>query len=61
MRQKLSQHVKHILVKLIYSVIYKDKLSTTIIFKRCKFNVNLWTFVGFVLQNVPKSYKLKTG
>ena len=31
------------------------KLSTIIIFKRYKFNVNLWT-LGFVLQKVPKSF-----
>ena len=30
-------------------------MSTIIIFKRCKFNVNLWTWC-FVLQKVPKSF-----
>ena len=36
-------------------VIFSGTLSTIIIFKRCKFNVNLWTLC-FVLQKVPKFF-----
>ena len=32
-------------------------LSTIIIFKRCKFNINQWTLC-FVLQKVPESFNL---
>ena len=35
---------------------FKGKLSTIIIFKLCKFNVNLWTLC-FVLHKVPKPMK----
>ena len=39
-------------------VIFYGKLSTIIIFKLCKFNVNPWTlFFFFFLQKVPKSFK----
>ena len=37
-------------------LIFEGTLSTIIIFKRCKFNVNLWTLC-LCLQKVPKSFK----
>ena len=37
-------------------LIFLGALSTIIIFKLCRFNVNLWTLC-FVLQNEPKSFK----
>ena len=38
-----------------HQLIFLGKLSTIIIFKRCKFSVNLWKLC-FVLQKVPKSF-----
>ena len=35
-------------------LIFQGTLSTIIIFKRCKFSVNLWTLC-YVLQKVPKA------
>ena len=37
-------------------LIFQGTLSTIIIFKQCKFNVNLWKLC-FELQKVPKSFK----
>ena len=38
-------------------VIFSGKLSTIIIFKLCKFNVNMWTLCFFVLQKVHRPFK----
>ena len=41
----------------LQQVIFEGKLSNIILFKLCKFNVNLWT-VCFVWQKVPQAFKV---
>ena len=38
------------------NVIFSGKLSTIIIFKLCKFSVNLWTLYFFVLQKLHRPF-----